>query len=382
MRGFTVNLSKSILLVTMVVGSLAACSPRPEKAQPASQITLANPSDPTAITENEKFNTDATAIWMTTSNLSNGGTLARLDLKSGNLNPQILTAPRDAVLNAGPSGVFMLTRMENDGVTVLSGPGAQATAHASLSDFCNPQSAARDSLGQVWVVSLDSNWVQVFSRDLKKIVASVDLTQLAVASPGVNYASLANVIALDADTVAVTAQRHHRSASAWQPDVQGGLALIDIHTYLPRSVGFTAASNPITLFAKNATLFILGAGDQTPQAGTQASLRQLSGARSSENTIAVYPFTVLDANLYSAQEPPALIAWYKDQNKSCVQIGVTQIYCEEGGYVFNHLLRVGNILYVAYSNAGNAGLWTIRIDNHEIQKFPMNLPIQSMTFGP
>ena len=362
---------------------MVGCGQRPEKIQTPNKINIPNQfseKNPEAISEN--FNRDSTALWFVTSNYTNGGSLARLDLRTGVLKLELRKVGRDAVIHPDQKGLFLLNRMDKDSVSILEGEDAKITGYFALPDFTSPQFAARDSEGRVWVTTMQQNVVQVLSSDLNEELGTVDLSSFAVDGASGSYASLAQVKAVGKDQIAVTAQRLHRGSSVWQPDPLAGLAVIDIHTLQPSHLEYISTLNPIPIYAQNGEVFVMGAGDLSPKAEGMASLGRFHVSRKVSKLTSEYSFTVLDAHLSSIVEEPALIARYTSENKSCLQIGMRKVYCESGSYVFNKLLRVGDYLYTSYVKDGSAELWIVAINGSEIRKTPMNLPIQSMAFGP
>jgi hypothetical protein len=206
------------------------------------------------------------------------------------------------------------------------------------------------------------------------------------------FAELAPIIKLDSDHMVVSAQRLHRGVSYWKPDQKSGLAIVNIHSLQPEYTGFIDSPNPNLLFAQalsmtqDIQIFIVGAGDLFSAQGPAARINQFSSQSRGFVASATYPYRILAAHVSSIDQPPALIAWYQAENKSCIQIGDQKLICDgsesNGGYVFNKLVRYGNLLFVSYVAFHHAQLWIVPIDGAPIRKLNMNLPIQSMSLGP
>ena len=391
MRNFDLKIIFSLLLIS--------CAPRPEKTTASDHVHISQQD------EGVKEQVAQKAIWISTTNYSSGGALERLDLQTGDITHGVLATGPDVQifqdkLQDGKEGLFLLTRMHQDSVTTLSGSKAQVVGQTPLPENSNPQSVARDSMGRVWVTSMDSNSVQIFSPDLKSPVGSVDLSALKEENSTDGFAELAQVIAVDADRMAVSAQRLRRSVSYWKPEAQSGLSVVNIHTLKSESTSFIPAANPNLLFAhlspvtQDAQVYVIGSGDLGSAQGAASGITLFSTQQQSTVSTVNYSYRILAADLHLPTEPPAIIAWYQADKKSCVQIGDQKLVCEgsdaDGGYVFNKILRYGNSIFVSYVAMDTAQLWVIPVSDYlsepaalsQIQKLNMSLPISSMSFGP
>jgi hypothetical protein len=389
MRSIHLKQLSSVLFYFILVLFLASCSNKPGKSGSDSSVDLPDSHKPLSsdllrLDDEGESNTQAEAIWFTASNFSTASILGRLDLKTGEIRSDFFSPSQDSiVLPAGKDKLFLLSRMGADQIAILSGASATVTYNRPLQKFSNPQFAAQDSKGKVWVVSHDLNTVDVYSSDLSVLETQIDLSDFAVPGLTTDYASLAQLQLLENHKIAVTAQRLHRGSSIWNPDKKSGLAIIDTDSFKVEYSELIKVSNPVRTYYSDSQLFILGSGDQSPNNSvSSASLGEFDVTQSQFKRISKHPFIVLDAHIYSAKKPAAMIAWYKEQDKTCAQIGEKEIYCEEGGYVFNKVLRVGNHLYLSRSDQGTSQLWILSIEDGTYKKVTTQLPIQSMAFGP
>lgn len=379
------NLNVRIFLFLLAFFYLG-CAPRPQKTTTPDQLSV--PAQTLAAEDKQK------ALWFAGTNYSSGGNLGRLDLETGKLATGVLPiAPDTQIFQDGKNGLFLLTRMHQDALTLLSGDQAKVGAQFSLKERVNPQWAARDSQNRIWLTSLDSNFVQIFSSDLNSQVGSVDLSGLVEENSTDGFAELAQVIALGQNQMAVSAQRLHRGVGYWKPDPKSGLAIINTDTLRPEYMGLVEAPNPDFLFSpvtsfllNEPSVYIFGAGDLSSSQGVPAKINLFSLNSQTSLSLGEIPYRIISSHITSLEQPPAMIAWYQADHKSCVQLGEKQIVCDgsgdNGGYVFNKILRYGNLLFVSYVAFRNAQLWIVPLDGTPIQKIDMGLPIESMSFGP
>jgi hypothetical protein len=329
------------------------------------------------------------ALWFTTSDYSSGGTLGRLDLNTGVINRIVRIVGGDTeVVQDAPNGIFLLHRMNQDGVTSLKGAEGVVSGFYSLPKGSNPQHAVRDSSGRIWLSTLESDSVSILAPDLKSELAKVDLSALAVANPKKPMASLAQLLPVDNSKMLVTAQRIHRTFSAWRPDQVSGLAVVDTQNLKVVSTHFIPVPNPIHIGWSQNSITVIGAGDLTVKDGFMGRLMSFSEDKLLDGDLKPLDFfgKILAADLNTTNAEPALIVWYPQENKSCVQIGQLKFVCEGSslneGYVFNSIRRWGNLIFVAYYAADEPQLWVISLTSlHLIEKVSMNLPILSMGFG-
>jgi hypothetical protein len=371
----------SVLLLPIYVFVLSACGGKPNSTPLPDHMT---------IPQNEKTedSTSVFALWFTTSNYSTGGKLGRLDLKTGFINRSVLSVGTDTqIFTDGTKGLLLLSRMNLDSVTALNGSNAEVTGYYSLPKRIKPQGATRDSHGRVWVTTQESNQVFILSPDLKTQVGNVNLSVLKESSAPNSLADLAQIIPLDKNHMTVSAQRLHRSVSAWKPDSQSGFAVVNTDSLQIEYSGFVNVSNPIQMANHAGKTTIVGAGDLSSSEGDHARIAILSGSQYAVESSNDISAKVVAADLSTQGEPPTVIAWYQKENKSCIEIGTTQFICDGSalnqGYVFNSVRRLGKSIFISYIGSNNAELWIVRIDGGApIQKIPMDMPIQSMTFGP
>jgi len=332
------------------------------------------------------------ALWFT-SGLATAGSLGRLDLKTGDLKFDVLSVGGDTqVFQDGDDGLLLLTRQFLDSITVLRGIGAQVVNYKSLPPprpdvTPNAQGIARDAKGRVWVTLRESNQVLVFSPDVRTQVGSVDLSNLKVSDEPDAVADLAQIAQLDERHMVVTAQRMHRGVSRWRPAAQSGLAVIDIETLQPVSSGLVDLPNPQEMAVHAGKVTVVGAGDLSGADGAMGRVAVFSSGSLVVEKSEDLPAKVIAADSSVAGEPPAMIAWYPNENMSCVQIGSKRLACdgspENGGFVFYAIKRAGDRVFVSYNHPKLSQLWVLDTEGlAETKKFKMELPIQSLSFGP
>jgi hypothetical protein len=337
----------------------------------------------------------ANGLWFTTSNYSNGGKLARLDLQSGLIQRSILTIAPDTVIlpdftPTGERGLILLTRMGQDAVTLLKGTRAEVVAHRALTKLINPQGAARDSSGRIWITTQESNSVLVLSPDLKDQVKEIDLSSLQASTVPFSRADLAQVARFDRNNMVVTAQRLDRSVRTWKPHPQSGIARINTESFQVEHSGLVEVTNPIQMAVQAEKIVVAGAGDLSAKAGGGGKVATLGGSVLAIESAREYGAKIIAADLDTQAAPPAVIAWYQDQKRSCVEIGSVQVVCDGSeqnqGYVFGAIRRSGKFVFVSYIALGAAELWVLEIDSsfklRNLERKAMNMPIQSLSFGP
>ncbi len=357
------------------------CGPKPTHRKLANHVNL--PPAP----EKSSSADDASALWFTTSNYTTGGTLGRLDLKTGAINRAVMTVSSDTQIFAdGQQGLFLLSRIKNDGVTLLKGPLAHVSVFYSLPKGSNPQHVLRDREGRVWVTLQESNDLLVLSSDLTKQETSINLRALALSEEPGALGDLAHLYQVDEEHIAVTAQRLHRSVRAWKPDAQSGFAVINSKSLIVESTQLLVVPNPIKLGRAESKVVIIGGGDFSTPDGATAKLLSFAPNSFTESVFTDLGGKVLAADLSVEAEAPTMIVWYPNQNKSCVQLGSTKIICEGNslneGYVFNAIHRIGSRVFVSYYGADEAQMWLITLGQAtSVQKIPMDLPIISMSGG-
>jgi hypothetical protein len=361
-----------------------ACGPRPDRIQPDNQVNL----PPQNVSVQQK------AVWFATSNYTQGGTLARLDLATGDLNQRVLDIGPDVIIFPdGSEGLLALNRttIGRDSLMALTGPGAAVSGVALLPGQMNPQGVARDAQGRPWVVGLESNRVHVLSADLSGPLGTVDLSGLVEADSTDGVAELAHVTQLGEDRMVISAQRLRRTAGLWPPEPQSGIAIVRSESLELEYLGMVNVPNPTAIFAdlvsfaQDPRVIVLGSGDLSGGTITGAS-SSFSPRLREEDSAVRFPYRIIFAHFWQPDQPPAVIAWYKQENKSCVQIGEKKLICEgslaNGGYVFNRVLRHGNLVFVSYIASGASELWIVSVEDGSVRKVSMRLPIESMSFGP
>jgi len=376
----------NFLILAALFVLVSACAPKPSQTPLPDRVAL-----PVVGTENK-----AKGLWFATSNFSSGGKLGRLDLKSGLIERSILSIAPDTVILPDPApegvdGLILLTRMGQDAVTLLRGPRAEVVVHRALARMINPQGAARDSFGRLWVTAQESNSVLVLSPDLKEQVREIDLSALLASQDPVSKVDLAQVASLDQTHMVVSAQRLDRS-KGWRPHPQGGLARINAESFQVELTALVDVTNPIQMAVHAEKVVLVGAGDFSLEVGGNGKVATFDGRmlaiESARNRN--IDAKIIAADLDTKGEPPTVIAWYQEQKRSCVEIGAVQIICEGSeqsrGYVFGAIRRSGKFVFVSYLAIGSAELWVIELDGslklQTLEKKAMDMPIQSLSFGP
>lgn len=318
------------------------------------------------------------ALWLVTSNYTTGGRLIRLDLATGEISTAGLVG-QDAVLVAdGASGFFILSRMSNDGIATVTDRSGRVADFFRLPNRSNPQWAARDRLGRVWITTQEIDQVFVLDAKLKNQVGSVDLS--ALKTTGGN-AALAQVIATDRDEMVVTAQRIHRSANIWKPDPQAGIAVVDLN-FNVLSAKLIELINPISAKQTPSGLEVMGAGDYTVADAGNASRVHLT---SEATPTAQRP---MDGKVIGvAPDSDAVILHQPLLKQSCILIADKPILCEQGelefGYIFSAIHRADDVVFVSYKGAQKSELWILSASgSFPLRRIRMDLPVLSLVFGP
>lgn len=383
------------ILFLCLLSMMLACVPKPKTIETPNQI------QPPILKEE---GTTPKALWFTGANFVNGGFLGRLDLKTGVIKRQLLRIGPDTIVvpnsvnstdsdtdSNSSESLFVLSRGGQDSMAQIKNTNGEIAFSRSLPPLSNPQAAVMDFQGQVWVSFLELNEVHVYSKDLKSLVAQVDLSTLALnGSDNQWHADLGPLAMVDENTILVGAQRLHRDR-AWAPDIQGGFAFINTNTYQVTSTHLTASSNPVYISTdpRSSRTLVVGKGDLSHSSGNRGQFLFFSKNKNNLTTasISFVLGKIIAADWAVGAEEPALIVWYPQENKSCVQLGTQPILCdgssENSGYIFSSIRQRGNIIFVAYYGIQISELWMITVGSEiSVQKIPMDLPIFSLSFGP
>lgn len=332
-------------------------------------------------------------LWFTGVNFVSGGYLGRLDLKTGEIKRKLLRIGPDTIVvpDSTWESLFVLSRGGQESMAKVKNINGEIEVSRSLPALSNPQAVVSDLKGQVWVSFLELNEVHVYSKDLKSLVAQVDLSSLALkGSDNHWHADLGPMALIDENTILVAAERLHRD-QAWAPDSHAGLAFINTNNYQVESTHLIGAANPVYIGTDplNSRVLVVGKGDLSLASGIMGQFLFFN-----KNDLATAPLhfmsgKIIDADFVAGADFPALIVWYPQENKSCIQIGSTPLLCdghsENNGYVFSAIRQIGNIIFVAYYGNQSSELWMITHGAAaviSVQKIPMDLPIFSLSFGP
>lgn len=325
------------------------------------------------------------ALWLATTDFQTAGLLQRLDLKTGELKDVLPVGTDVRIFRDGDSRLFLLTSIQNDSIHLLEGAEGKVVAERALIPRINPQAVTRDAKGRIWLVSLDSNEVQIFSDDLSKEIATIDLSSLKDDTDP--YAELSSILFLPTYRMVVSAARLQRG-DKWTPSAASGLAIIDTETLGVIDSEFVDVSNPLHLYlTRPQNILVVGSGDLSmtrPLFGRWINLSTVSLTSSDQTTLSS---RILDSSLCSDQKL-AFIEWLPEEGKSCIRVGDQKLLCDEGngGFIFNKLICAGDLLFASYIKEGNAELWVIPRDGSMrisgTKRIPMKQQIQSMSPGP
>lgn len=353
---------------------IISCSPRQQQT-PVSDKPLGDE----LIGRTEK----TAALWLATTDYQKSGILSRLDVKSGELRDVLPIGTDVRIFPDGEKGLFLLTSTQNDSLHILEGKDARVIAQRALTSRINPQAVARDGEGRIWLTNQDSNEVHIFTNDLEKEIATIDLSFL---KDDVDlYAELSSILFLSPHRIVVSAQRLRRMSGArWVPSEKSGLATIDTQTLKVLSSSLVDVPNPLHLYAVGEeAILLVGSGSLLPSLplfGRWLNLSAVTLSLSSQTTLSS---RILDSSL-CADQKLALIEWIPEEEKGCIRVGDQRLLCDQGsgGYIFNKLTCAGALLFVSYIKGGNAELWVIPRDGSEIKHIPMKQQIQGMSVGP
>jgi hypothetical protein len=387
--------------ILLLLGVILGCAPSPKAPSWSHQMHL--PDGVISLS-----NRDARGgLWFVTSNYSTGGTLGRIDLKTGKINSKLLLVGADTQLFPdGKDGLFILNRMRQDSVTAVQGPFAKATAYRQLPRGSNPQAVVRDRQGRVWLTLSETDQVLALSEDLTNTVAALDFSHLAAdhrlsggrpnVAPGigvvsevkVNKADLASMLLLGENRLLVAAQRLHREGGPWRPDPQSALIEIDTEALKVSSTQFLAAANPQQLGVVENSVWLVGGGDFSSRDGSLGSLLRfpdLGVSRAPEHEESLGKILAVDFS--EPLEVPILIVWYPQQQQSCVEFNQVKLVCagnsSNQGYVFSHLRRLGSHIFVTYQDQYTQEIWLVSVRDRKVeQKVSVALPVMSLSFGP
>lgn len=374
--------------VVVALCFLVGCGSVPERSAFLSQVVD---------TSKVKLNADsATALWIAGSDYFSSGKLFRLDLKTGILSNPLSSVGLDVHLvpSGDFSSIYLLSRNGSDSITTLKGASALPSASLSMPDMSNPQAVAEDESGRVWIVSLDSNSVLVYTNDLATHLASIDLSSLAdtmdTQSPS---AELTDVKLVQPGVIAVTAARLDRRD--WTPAGESGLALLSTKDFSVIRSELISVPNAIQLFSldqETGSFVVIGSGSQVPNL-PENNRSQLTamvasfGADAELNEYTKKQSRIINAAKMDSGEIVS-IDWRPEEKRSCVRKGMLALTCftqaedYETGFVFYRVVTVGNTVFVSFSDGRKSELWLLDSDGSSLQKIAMPLNIVSIAPGP
>ena len=336
------------------------------------------------------------ALWFVTSNFSTAGSLGRLDLKNGDLNHSVKAVGTDCLIKEDhKSNLLLLSRTSPESLSILSGASATTQYQLIVPDGTNLQTALRDSRDLIWFTSLESNKLKAFSSDLTKLEIEVDLTILANIQTQSKNTDLSALIEDKNGNIWVSAQRMKRTSQAWIPSEESGFASLSIamspsldgfKSVKVESFSFLKLVNPIDIGLQGDDFILVGGGDWSQKTKNKGSIALIELNQNNLKSISEFSGYILDSDFSMKNQPPNLIVWYPELNKSCLNIGLDVILCEEDllmrGYVFSRVKRTRDFIFVSYSNSKLAQLWIIDIEKKTVvKKINMAQPIMSMSFG-
>ncbi len=329
--------------------------------------------------------TGARGLWIATSDYRSNGWLSRLDLASGKLQRRVRAVGPDIFLVPdSAASFFLLTRNGGDSIELFTGEDARLSASFPLRELSNPQSAARDSLGRVWVTAMESNEVEVLSPALNARVASVDISVLADDSD--RLAEPYGIVRAGLGRMAVVAARLERPA--WRPSPRAGIALLGEDSLRIESSRLLSVANALQIFTPNVgSLVVLGAGSQDPAISLPSGLEVIApqGLLLMENRS--FPNRIISGAM-GDDGTIATIDWIPEESRSCIRHGFRVLVCDGHapgrgtGFVFYRLEISGKFLFASYAKDGNSELWVIPLEGGAIERLPMEQPISSLIQGP
>ena len=302
----------------------------------------------------------------------------------GNLQLRVREVGTDVALAGdGADGFFLLTRGSGESVTLLSGADAAPAGSFPLANGTNPQHAARDGKGRVWVASMESNTIEILAPDLRAHAGSVDIGALRDDADGL--AEPYAVVNLGNGLMGIAAARIQRPA--WTPSAQAGAMLIDESTLAVKDWRLLSVANATQAFASGGGMLVVGSGGLSPASPLAGGI-ELFGAGSLVS-VEHRAFTgrVVHSDLGPTGEL-AYIDWRPSEARSCLRYGVRELVCdghtpgEGSGYVFSHVLVAGDTIFLAYAKDGDSELWSVPVNGGAIQRLPMDQPVQSLILGP
>jgi len=363
------------------------CSPRPAALETPRQVAVPGVDASRALP----------ALWIAMTNYSTGGSLARLDVATGRLDPSVLSTGPDAALVSDVGSdfggeLFLLTRGGRDSVArVISKDGRwDVTPGFDLDSGFNAQAAARDNQGRVWVTGINSNSVLVLAPSLDQRLGTVDLSALVEPSSEDGFAELGSIVpCTNSDSILVLASRLRRTRKGWIPDAQGGVATLSSSRAALVSTELVAAPNLAAgrcsrglgaqaVFDRS----LIGSGDLSQTHPNLLGTWLAGGAVQQQGGLVVAP---LLRRLPGTQD--AWLLWQPATQRMCGIVNGDAVYCqtsaESGGYLFGQVAAIDHALFLAYTGGGSSELWMLDTRNPgQITRIPLPMPVQGMTVGP
>lgn len=362
-----------------------ACSPRPERPDPGLGRFQIQP-----------LKAEAGGLWFVTSNYATGGTLGRVDLNSGAVSGDLGIVGSDVRLHSDGQNLVVLSRFYPDSVSLIAEPNGKVHQTWSLPANANAQAVARDGSNQWWIAYQNLDEVHAFDGNGVR-VAQVDLSSMRFGNSTLDASALA---VFPNGQLALLGQRLQRSSSRWVPSPQSSIGFIDREKLKVEASYLVDVSNPLAMAARVANedrrsasgigdqLVIAGAGDLTLSAGHKGAIESFllqDIGFSSKKGNRLSPESLIVAVDLSFEKPLS-IAWYPDENKSCINAGTDEILCEYSarskGYVFNAVAGAQGIIFVSYIADSKAELWAIDPIRKTVQRIRVSAPIQSISSGP
>lgn len=324
-------------------------------------------------------------LWFALSDYRSRGEIARLDLSSGEIRYNIHETGRDVHLVAEKdrSGFFLLTRNGGDSITKFSGRNGAPERTFGFENLVNPQSAARDRHGRVWVVHLDRNSVDVLAPDLSARIASISLQVLHGGGTD-SFAELYDLQpSANGEEMLVVAARVDRPE--WKPQDFSRIAWVNVDSLAITAARNLTLANATQILAVGDEQLVLGSGAQDSATPISGGFERLGINRATEENSRLAQARVI----HGASDSSGRIAWIEwnpQENKSCLRLGQRRLTCAASvitqGFLFYRVAISGERLFAAYSLAGRHELWVMDLGTNELKRYPMSDAIVSMVPGP
>jgi hypothetical protein len=289
MKNLNYKITFSILSVLLIFFSscgLGFSPPKPQKEKDALNNSTSQPETHFSFKINQSQHK---ALWFTTTDYQ-VGQLHRIDFKTGRIYKNILTLAGDVqIINDGENKLILLTRSNRDSLQLLKWDDekkiVKITNEIPFEKDSNPQYAARDKWGQIFVTFLEKNFVSIYKEENNKIIKIQDIFLDELADPHDKIAELGFVsqghFSHETSVMIILAKRLQRrlipGSWDWVPASLGGMAIISgskqndfkIKTQLIEApnplIFFNMRDDSLNESKVNFSPLIVASGDQSSQ---------------------------------------------------------------------------------------------------------------------